>query len=162
MKKLVSVLLLLSVVLCFTSCKDEEEQGREVPEEAEYLAQQLEELAPNKDSSVIENLSDSQKKYLDSIGETVEGTKLVVYSDAVNYTLVYECEFKDNIVSKVTLYHIVKKDAYFNALKAGINAKSEASVDEENMVIKADKTNEYKSKTYDEMLNELSKYTIVE
>lgn len=164
MKKLISVLLLLSVVLCFSSCKKEEEvkSEREIPKEAEQIAHQLEELATNKDPSVLENLSEPQKKYFDSIGETDEGKKLVAYSDTVHYTLVYECKFKDNVVSSVTVYRIIKNDAYFNAIKSGINAKSEATVDKKNKVIKADKTKDYKSKTYDEMVKEFSKYTIVE
>lgn len=162
MKKFVSALLLIAVVFSFTSCKTEEDTEREIPEEAKEIASQIEELGTRKDASVIENLTDSQTAFIDSLGQTAEGAKLIAYSDTENYTLVYSCEFKDSVAAKVMSYHIVKNDSYFNALKAGINAKSAATVDEENKIIKADKTNDYKSKTYDEMLKELSKYTVVE
>lgn len=163
MKRLIPFFLLVLILFCFCSCKIGEDGKREeVPEEAKEIASQIEELNTKKDSSVIENLSDEQKAYFDSIGETVAGTKLVAYSDSVNYTIVYECNFKDNVVSGVTVYHLVKNDSYFNALKSGINAKSEATVDNKNKIIKADKTNDYKSKTYEEMLKELSQYTVVE
>lgn len=163
MKKLFLILLALSLVFCLSSCKIGEDGRREdVPEEAKEIASQFEEQNTRKDSAVLENLSAEQKKFLDSIGETVVGTKLVAYSDATNITLVYSCEFTDNIVSKVTVYHIIKNDSYFNAVKSGMNANSGAEIDEENRVIKADKTKEFASRTYDEIKKEFSKYTIVE
>ncbi len=165
MKKLISILLLLSVVLCFSSCKigeDKETQREEVPEEVIEIVSEFEEKNTRKDPQVIENLSKEQEEYLDSLGETAEGTKLVVYTDTVNFTHVYSCEFKDNIVSNVTSYHIVKNDAYFNVIKAGIDSRSPATVDVENKVIKADKTQEYASKTYEEMEKEFYQYSFVE
>ncbi len=163
MKRLIPFFLLTLILFCFCSCKIGESGKREeVPDEAKEIASQIEELNTRKDSSVIENLSDEQKAFFDSIGETVVGSKLVAYSDSEKSTLVYHCEFKNNVISKVTLYHIVKNDSYFNALRAGINANSEAEVDEENKVIKTDKTKQFKSKSYDEMKKEFSKYTLVE
>lgn len=163
MKKLVFAFLILCLLLGFSSCKiGDDSERRKIPEEAKEIASQIEELNTKKDSSVLENLTDEQKKFFDSIGHSSQGNKLVVYNDTINYTLSYECEFENGVVSKVTSYHIIKNQSYFNALKAGINKKSEATVDEKNKVIMADKTNEYKAKTYDEMLKELSEYTVVQ
>lgn len=165
MKKLISFLLIFCTLLALSSCKigeDKEREREEVIEDAKEIVSQFEEKNTRKDPQVIENLSEEQEQYLDSLGETSEGTKLVVYTDTVNFTHVYSCEFKDNIVSKVTSYHIVKSDSYFNVIKAGIDSRSPATVDEENKVIKADKTEKYKSKTYEEMKKEFYQYSFVE
>ena len=164
MKKLVSLLLVLGALLTLSSCKigEDEKPREEVPEEAKEIASQFEEMNTRKDPQIIENLSKEQKQYFDALGKTAEGQKLVVYTDTTNFTLVYSCEFKDSVVSKVMSYHIIKNDAYFNVIKAGIDSRSPATVDEENKVVKADKTEEYKSKTYDEMKKEFYQYSFVE
>lgn len=165
MKKLVSLLLVFVALLSLSSCKigeDKEGQREEVPEAAKEIVSQYEEMNTRKDPQVIENLSDEQKEYFDSISEIGESKKFVAYTDNVNYTLVYSCEFENNVVSKVMSYHIVKNDAYFNAISAGIDSRSPATVDKENKVIKADKTKEYASKTYEEMEKEFSQYAFVE
>ncbi|MBP3328556.1 MAG: hypothetical protein J6L91_06570 [Clostridia bacterium] len=163
MKKLISVLLVLGVLFSFSSCKIGEDKKREETlEEAKEVASKFEETNTRKDPKVIENLSKEQKQYFDSLGSSEQGTKLVVYTDSPNFTLVYSCEFKDNRVSKVMSYHIIKNDNYFNAVRAGIDSRSPATVDEKNKIIKADKTEKYKSKTYDEMTKEFAQYSFVE
>ena len=165
MKKFISVLLVFCALFTLASCKigeDKEREREEVLEDAKEVMSQFEEANTRKDPKVIENLSEEQKEYFDSLGETAEGTKLVAYTDTVNFTHVYSCEFKDNVVSKVISYHIIKNDAYFNVIRAGIDARSPATIDKENKIIKADKTEEYSSKTYEEMKKEFSQYSFVE
>ncbi len=163
MKKLISVFLVFGVLFGFASCKKQEEEKREeIIEDAKEIVSEYEATHTRKDPEIVENLTDGQKEYFDALNEIDEESEFVAYIDTPNYTLVYTCEFKDNVVSKVMSYHIIKNDAYFNAIKAGIDERSPATVDDENKVIKADKTDEYKSKSYDEMIREFSQYSIVE
>ncbi len=161
MKKITAALLVTLMLFSLTSCKIGEDGQRDISDEAKDIASQIEQLATTKDTSVIENLSEPQKKYFDSLGKTIEGTKLIVYSDSVNFTVVYVFEFVDNKVTKTTTYHLIKNDTYFNVISAGIDAKSKATVDEKNKIIKAENTNEHKDKTYEVILKEFSQYTVV-
>ncbi len=159
MKKAVALLALICILFSFSSCKTGEEE--KYSEELEEAISQVEELTSQKDTSVLEGLKDEQNNFMDSLGVSAIDKKIVAYIDAVNYTMVYSCELTDKVISKVTTYHIVKNDAYFNVLKAGITAQSKSEVNEENKIISSDKTDEYKGLTYNEMLNKLTNYTVV-
>ena len=165
MKKVISFFLVPIILLCFSSCKigkDKERDRQEVIEDAKEIVSQFEEINTRKDPAVIENLSEEQMEYFESLSEFGEETKFVAYIDTKNYTLVYTCEFQDDIVSKVMSYHIVKNEKYYNAIRAGIDASSPATVDEKYKAIKADKTEKYKAKTYEEMKKEFPNYSFIE
>ncbi len=161
MKRLCAFIFAVSLIFVLSSCKKQESDQREIPEEVKEIATQISELVTVKDTSVVENLSENQKEFLEKIGKSETDQKLVAYIDTVNYTLVYSCEFKEGVVTKVTSYHIVKNDKYFNAVSAGIGADSEGTVDKENKTITADKTAEYRGKTYNEMKAEFKNYTMI-
>ena len=159
MKRIILIVLSIITVFSLSSC-GKEKSAQERANEAVSKANEIVSTT-KKDMSKIENITDAQKKFFDSIGKSEKGKKYVAYLDVENYLVQYYCEYSGQKINKVTCYRYIKNQDIFNGIKLASESSKTVTVNDEAMCVIIDMTESYKDKTFDELKNELTKYTAV-
>lgn len=110
-------------------------------------------------SKVLKKLNKKETKFVDSLGKTEKGKKIVAFFGDEFEIQFIVAEFKDGKVSKVKNYRFFEEDSKYQAYKIIAEHGETGFVDHENeKCIEQIETKKYRGKTYDEMVELLHGY----
>ena len=157
-----SLFLLTSLSAC--SKKDETPQSSEYGSDAAGEAvSKIDEMKSTsvKDTTKLENLTDAQQKYIDSFGKTEKNKKIVAFIDTTSFSIFYYCEFESGKLTSAVCYRFAKLESLYKSFKNATRAGDSVVLTDNTMCLSDDETEKYKGVSYDEMLKNLEKYTLV-
>ncbi len=165
MKRFASLLLVLLFALNLTSCQIGRKNGKKDSAEhnvssAVSASKEEHKLSTTVDYSyVLKELNRKERKFVDSLGVTEKGKKIVAFFGDDFETQVIVAEFKDGKVNSAKDYRFYEKESNFEAYKfIAENNKNGFTVHEEEKCIEQNEIKRYRGKTYDEMLELLHGY----
>lgn len=165
MKKLFSLFLIAIMVLSFASCqinskntKTDGNQNTSVNADSQGNVAEKESTTVNY-SKVLNELNRKESKFVDSLGVTEEGKKIVAFFGDDFEIQFIVAEFENGKVKTVKDYRFFEEDSKYEAYKL-LSEKSETGfIDhEEEKCIEQNETKKYRGKTYEEMKEILSAY----
>lgn len=169
MKKLFSLLLIGVIILSFASCKvNSKKIGTDEAETTTAATSGKAQQSGNGSSSekttknysgVLNELNNKESKFVDTLGVTEKGKKIVAFFGDDFETQFIVAEFKDGKVSSVKNYRFFKEDSKYEAYKILAKKNETGFVDhEESKCIEQNETKKYRGKTYEEMQKILAAY----
>lgn len=165
MKKLLALLMIPVLALSFASCTVNKKNGDGKKDTAEKTT--VNAASDKKDgnkttvdySNVLKELNRKEKKFVDSLGVTEKGKKIVAFFGDDFETQFIVAEFKDGKISLVKNYRFFKEESKYNAYKIIAESTNLGFVDhEEAKCIEQTETKKYRGKTYDDMIELLHGY----
>lgn len=181
MKKLTALLLIPVILITLASCgkgdssksdsKKDSGKGNSVSQAADEKGKDKD----NKDnkesakesttvdySKVLKDLNRKELKFVDSLGKTEKGKKIVAFFGDDFETQFIVADFKDGKVSLAKNYRFYKDKNKFEAYKilAENDKKNKTGfvIHEKEMCVEQTETRKYRGKTYDEMVELLQGY----
>ncbi len=172
MKKLAALLLIPALLITMASCKvnssksDSKNDGKNdktVSQSADAKDGGTTKETTTVDySKVLKDLNRKELKFVEDLGKTEKGKKMVAFFGDDFETQFIVAEFKDGKVSLVKNYRFYKDENKFEAYKIlAENDKKNKNgfvIHEEEMCVEQTETRKYRGKTYDEMTELLHGY----
>lgn len=162
MKKLFSLLLIALVVLSFASCKvnsKKSDESQSTTAASNSNSQENSTKTTINYSGVLDELNRKERKFVDSLGETEKGKKIVAFFGDDFETQFIVAEFEDGKISSVKDYRFFKDESKYEAYKILAEKSETGFIDhEEEKCIEIDETKKYRGKTYEEMQEVLAAY----
>lgn len=163
MKKIAALLLVPLFVLSFASCQVNQKGGKKENDKNESVSQSSQNATKERTtvdySKVLKELNRKETKFVDSLGVTEKGKKIVAFFGDDFEIQFIVAEFTDGKVSKAGNYRFFKDDSRYESYKL-LSEKSKVGfvAHEEEMCIEQNDTKKYRGKTYDEMVEILHGY----
>ena len=166
MKRPAALIIAAVMVLSLAACS----KKAETPQSTEYgsdaageAVSKIDEMKSTsvKDTTKLENLTDAQQKYIDSFGKTEKNKKIVAFIDTTSFSTFYYCKFESGKLTSAVCYRFAKLESLYKSFKNATRAGDSVVLTDNTMCLSDDETEKYKGVSYDEMLKNLEKYTLV-